>query len=254
MWDSNGTVPKFSNLRESPKEWGIKKYLHFQRRPNLQAHNFRIYVNDTYYFNSKLEPVKPYDWLSKSILYENNRGTNPLPSGIDTDIRKVKLDYNKVPYFAQICSAYAATFLCGISLKNLEGDDNTPKQITSIARYHLCYTMKKFIMKPELMNGYNFEPMRQYLPIKIQSFNGESSGGGTYVKAGFVNYSNTDYLHFIPYDSNGLTTLGIKLLSESAESFIYSILGAQAKTRWSTVSGGSGKALQTQANSGHLDK
>ena len=230
-------------MRESPKECGIKKYPHFQRRPNLQAHNFRIYVNDTYYFNSKLEPVKPYDWLSKSILYENNRGTNPLPSGIDTDIRKVKLDYNKVPYIivlfvetprkfitavinlrgvstnktiiyliamqtykelikvpylTQICSGYAATFLCGISLKNLEGDDNTPKQITSIARYHPCYTMKKFIKKPELMNGYNFEPMRQYLPIKIQSFNGESSGGGTYIKAGFVNYSNTDYVHFIP--------------------------------------------------------
>lgn len=40
--------------------------------------------------------------------------------------------------------------------------------------------------------------------------------------------------------------MGIKLLSESAERFIYSILGAQAKTRWSIVSGGSGKALQTQ--------
>jgi hypothetical protein len=61
-----------------------------------------------------------------------------------------------------------------------------------------------------------------------------------------VNYSNSDYLHFIPYDSNGLTKIGIELLSESTESYVYAILGAQAKNRWAIVGSSEGKSLQTQ--------
>jgi hypothetical protein len=61
-----------------------------------------------------------------------------------------------------------------------------------------------------------------------------------------VNFSNANHLHFIPYDSNGITSDGTKLLMESVESYVYSVLGAQAKTRWSIVSSQLGKSLQTQ--------
>ena len=53
-------------------------------------------------------------------------------------------------------------------------------------------------------------------------------------------------IHFIPYDSNGITSDGTQLLMETVESYVYSILGAQAKTRWSIVSSQLGESLQMQ--------
>jgi hypothetical protein len=76
---------------------------------------------------------------------ENNRGTDELPSDVKTDIRTIGMDYENDPYFALVCSAYIATFLSGISLENLQWNNDIPKQITSIARYHLYYTMRKCI-------------------------------------------------------------------------------------------------------------
>ena len=248
IWASGGDIPAFTHLREPKHEWGIHHYPTFQIAVNLgyPLHNFRVYVSDNDYFYSKFTPIELYDWKNKSILYENNRGTDALPSGVETDIRTVNMDYVNDPYFTQVCSAYIATFLCGISLKNLQWNDHTPKQITSIARYHLYYTMRKFIGNPELMKAYDVSGMKGHLPVSVQSFNGASHGGGTYVKAGWVNYSNTDHLHFIPCDSNGITQVGVKLLMDSVESYVYSVLGAHAKTRWSIVSSQLGKSLQTQ--------
>ncbi len=50
---------------------------------------------------------------------------------------------------------------------------------------------------------------------------------------------------FIATTTNGLTKIGQKLFQQSIESCVYSILGAQAKTRWSIVGEGA-KSLQTQ--------
>ena len=248
VWASGGGIPAFSHLREPKHEWGIHHYPTFQSAVNLgyPLHNFRVYVSDTNYFYSKFTPIALHDWKNKSVLYENNRGTNALPSGVETDIRTASMDFVNEPYFTQVCSTYIATFLCGISLKNLEWNDYTPKQITSIVRYHLYYTMRKFIKNPGLMKAYDVSGMKGHLPVSVQSFNGASHGGGTYVKAGWVNFSNSDHLHFIPYDSNGITSIGTQLLMESVESYVYSVLGAQAKTRWSIVSDQLGKSLQTQ--------
>jgi hypothetical protein len=50
---------------------------------------------------------------------------------------------------------------------------------------------------------------------------------------------------FIPKKSRGLTRVGQKLFQKSIEAFVYSVLGAQAKTRWS-ITGQDAKSLQTQ--------
>ncbi len=50
---------------------------------------------------------------------------------------------------------------------------------------------------------------------------------------------------FIATTTNGLTKIGQKLFQQSIESCVYSILGAQAKTRWSIIGEGA-KSLQTQ--------
>ena len=60
-----------------------------------------------------------------------------------------------------------------------------------------------------------------------------------------TNNSDTDYTQFIAKKSDGLTPLGLKLLQQSVESYVYCVLGAQAQTRWSIVGKGA-KSLQTQ--------
>ena len=57
--------------------------------------------------------------------------------------------------------------------------------------------------------------------------------------------SINDYKLFVPNESTGLTALGQLLFQQSIESFVYSVLGSQASTRWTIVDEGA-KSLQTQ--------
>jgi hypothetical protein len=95
IWASDGDIPAFSHLREPKHEWGIHHYPTFQCAVNLgyPLHNFRVYVSDTNYFYSKFTPIALHDWKNKSVLYENNRGTLALPSGVKTDIRTASMDF-----------------------------------------------------------------------------------------------------------------------------------------------------------------
>ncbi len=54
-----------------------------------------------------------------------------------------------------------------------------------------------------------------------------------------------DYEKFIATTTDGLTKIGQRLLQQSIESYVYAVLGAQAKTKWSIVGEGA-KSLQTQ--------
>ena len=54
-----------------------------------------------------------------------------------------------------------------------------------------------------------------------------------------------DYKMFIATTTDGLTNIDQKLLQQSIESYVYAVLGDQAKTRWSIVGEGA-KSLQTQ--------
>ena len=60
-----------------------------------------------------------------------------------------------------------------------------------------------------------------------------------------VNDSDNDWMKFIKDDSDGLTKTGQILLQSAIESYVYSVLGAQAQTRWPIVGQGA-KSLQTQ--------
>ena len=59
-------------------------------------------------------------------------------------------------------------------------------------------------------------------------------GGGVYqfYKEPYKN----DYKRFIPVKSDGFTKIGTQYLNQSIESYLYTILGAQAKTRQSMYS------------------
>ena len=144
-----------------------------------------------------------------------------------------------------ICAAYVATFMCGISQKHLFYSPDTPRQITSLARYHLYYSIRKFMHDPsrltEHASGF-LGPVKKYLPVMHGDL--YPPNNPNIIKT-TVNLSDRDYLSLIPYGSGGLTELGQSLLQESIQSLTYSILGAQATTRWA-IEGAGAKSTQTQ--------
>ena len=200
-----------------------------------EIHDFDIYVTDTRKFRVNMPPVRAI-WKGEG---------RKLTGYKDSDIRKVDVDYLNDPYFAMICAAYVTTFMCGISQKHLFYSPDTPRQITSLARYHLYYSIRKFMHDPsrltEHASGF-LGPVKKYLPVMHGDLYPPNSPN---IIKTTVNLSDRDYLSFIPYGSGGLTELGQSLLQESIESLTYSILGAQATTRWA-IEGAGAKSTQTQ--------
>ncbi len=247
IWFADGVVPKFQNTRfpnnPTRQQWGKHPYIDstFQKPVNLgyALNKFEIYVTNTEYFISDFPSVSA-DWKEGKTINEV----------IGLDIRKRPFDYKNEPYFTMICATYVASFLCGISIQHLKENENTPKIITSMVRYHLYYQIRKYMKNPSLLKRYasQFERLvKKYLPIKhisVLSIGKDRDGNYEYYK-GTVNYSTTDYKSLIAQSTTGLTKIGQKLLQQSIESYIYAVLGAQAKTRW-TIVGGGAKSLQTQ--------
>jgi hypothetical protein len=201
-----------------------------------EIHDFDIYVTDTRKFRMTMPPIRAV-WKGED---------RKLTSYKDSDIRKVDIDYLNDPYFTMICAAYVATFMCGISVKHLIPDPSTPKQITSLARYHLYYSIRKFMFDPSRLDEYApsfLGPVKKYLLVRHGNI--FPTNMPDIIKT-TVNLSDRDYLSFIPYGSGGLTKLGQSLLQESIECLTYSILGAQATTRWA-IEGAGAKSTQTQS-------
>ncbi len=247
IWYANGTVPKFQNTRfpnnPTRQQWEKHPIIDstFQKPVNLgyALNNFKIYVTNTEYFVSNFPSISA-DWKEGKTVNE--------VTGLD--IRKRPFNYKNEPYFAMICATYVATFLCGISTQHLTESEDVPKIITSMVRYHLYYQIRKFMKNPSLLNRYASQfrkPVKKYLPIKHigdPSVTTDKDGNYFFSK-GTVNYSTTDYKSLIAQSTTGLTQIGHKLLQQSVESYVYAVLGAQAKTRWSIVGEGA-KSLQTQ--------
>ena len=234
------TKPKFTRLTHPKPKYGKahgKKALGFQEPVDLKAslHNFRVYVNDTEYFMSNLPHVYA-KWSSGKDL-----GVNDVH-----DIRKTSFNYKTEPYFAMICGAYIASHLSGISLLNLF-NNTAGNLISSFVRYHFYYQIRKFMQHPKLIHQYDVSGVKKHIPYKIveRESKGTDGDGNTFVYMTYIEHSGTDYRSFIAYQSEGLTPIGQKLFQESLESFNYSILGAEARTRWSIVGKGA-KSSQTQ--------
>ncbi len=92
--------------------------------------------------------------------------------------------------------------------------------------------------KLSLLNKYKSyfqNPIKKYLPIRHISTPsvGRDRDGNYFISKGTINYSATDCKSFVAYDSQGLTKIGQKRFQQSVESYVYAVLGAQAKTRWS---------------------
>ena len=151
------------------------------------------------------------------------------------DIRKAVFDYKKEPYFAMISAAYVASFLCGLGKEHAMYDGLAG----TVARYHFYYQVRKFMIKPSLLTQFDLNVVRKNIPVRRIDVvsKGRDANGNKFVFDGYIEHSSVDYRSFIASHTNGLTKLGLRLLQESIESFVYCVLGAQAKTRWSILDG-----------------
>ena len=171
----------------------------------------------------------------------------------------------------------------GISRKHLKETENVPKIVTSIARYCVYYHLKRFLKDPERLGSYLTEDLRELVKNNLrvrkiwkrkfvrtkanlsywysQQENKENIRNYRYVKDSVfsgvlgIEYEEIDYVvpnderndwtSYFKENSNGLTKTGQKLLQMAIESYVYSVHGSQAQTRWPIVESGA-KSLQTQ--------
>ena len=245
IWDVTGTYQPFA-LAPDSLPYNVRK--------------FTIYVNGRTGFTSNFDALKT-SW-----------------EGTANDIMKVAVDKDD-PYFASLLAACIISHVGGISRKHLTGDN---KVITSIARYYVYYHMKRFTDNPDKMSPYITEDLKEVVKNNLQtkriwtnkfvytranislwyqqqpnrrnirnyryrmSKNHTGVLGIDYQEVFKIkNNSDTDWIRFIKEDSDGLTKTGQKLFQLAVESYVYCVLGAQARTRWPIVGQGA-KSLQTQ--------
>ena len=218
------------------------------------VHAFKAYVNENQFFTTNLPPP---DITNSSSA-----------------------DYRKNPYMAAIVGAYVVTYFCGVSTRHMEFDDKTPKVITSIMRYHLYYQIMKFLKDPTLLNKYisrvpsvvksrkptrdvwseayyqGRENLNTWLSEqtdlkKIRNYRVSTNDRGNQTGIRYEKVTGqepkdvADYKQFVAESTDGLTKIGQKLVQESVESYVYAVLGSQARTRWKIVGDGA-NSLQTQ--------
>ncbi len=237
IWSADGTIQTYD--------------INHETTTNMDINKIKIYVTDDKWFLSDLSPYTVTNTLST--------------------------DYKKNPFLASLLAAYVTTYVCGISVKHFEYNDHTPSIITSMARYHLYYHMSRFLRDPSKLERYmsHIIPfVRKHTPYvkvwedvfyktdmtlnewhkwagsrdpEVRNYSYDKKRGGIKYQAliGTRNGHANDYRRFIAHETTGLTKIGQKLFQRSVQSYVYAVLGAQAKTRWSIVDEGA-KSLQTQ--------
>ena len=238
IWNVNGTVQEFTPSKKT-----------------TEVEKFDVYVNSHQHFPSDFPKINIKNVQSKFLTLDN-------------------------PYYVACCAAYLSSYLCGISYEQFE--DDTSPLISCIARYHLYYHMQRFLRCPEKLKTHmtdkQFEFVQKHIPVEYKWewkfeqtrevywlflkklkekgiiikkwYSTKSKYGGQigfhYLqRGGRTIKSLNDYQLFIAQKSNGLTALGQLLFQQSIESFVYSVMGSQAQTRWAIVDEGA-KSLQTQ--------
>ena len=227
----------------------------YEKNPSKEdINNFPIHVTDEKYFAASLPQL--------SITNSSS------------------LDYKQNPYLIAIIAAYVSTYVCGISTKHMEFNDQTPGIVTSMVRYHLYYQMNRFLTYPSKLERYvsrlpnsvkrhkptndvwtkayhqGSEELLTWLSeqkdrdkLRNYRYSKNSKGfvtGITYEKiTGQSPKDVNDYKMFIATTTDGLTKIGQKLLQQSVESYVYAVLGAQVSLRFPIVGEGA-KSLQTQ--------
>ena len=249
IWGPDGTVALRFVSNTNPLPYDVRK--------------FKIYVNEKKSFPSNFEALET-SW-----------------TGTAKDITKVAVD-KEDPYFASLLAACIISHVGGISRKHLVESEKIPKVVTSIARYYVYYHLKRFLEDPRKMNSYITSEMKELVKANLQTrkiwkrkfvrtranisywyqnhpnkrnirnyrdvMNSNNTGvlGIEYEEVDHVlPKSDEDWTAFIKEDSDDLRKTGQKRFQLAVESYVYTVLGSQAQTRWPIVGQGA-KSLQTQ--------
>ncbi len=253
--------PEWSKYLTSYKERGFGIWFAdgtiqpYEKNPSKEdIHNFPVHVTDEKYFAASLPQL--------SI-------TNSSSS-----------DYKQNPYLIAIIAAYVSTYVCGISTKHMEFNDQTPGIVTSMVRYHLYYQISRFLRDPNKLDRYISkvpDSVEKHKPTndvwtkayhqgseelltwlsdqkdrhKLRNYRYSKNAKGVVTGIAYEKITGQspksvgDYKMFVATKTDGLTELGQKLLQQSVESYVYAVLGAQASLRFPIVGEGA-KSLQTQ--------
>ena len=204
IWSVGGTVQRISDnpLKGGNSETSTRnptdKYP--KKLIDYPINQFRVYVNENSYFQSKL----PHITNTKSLI---------KMKALDDIGKKFNLED---PYFVSLASMYTATFLCGISIQHLHESDGVPKIITSIIRFHVYFWLRRFIRNPNLLKPYShmMGDLKKYIATRhIEMESGPDGDGNTGLFDTIIYKSPDDYLRYIPIKSNGLTNIGMKCLN-----------------------------------------
>ena len=287
--DVVGTSVRYKKIRSLPDITGYifkKNYenvLYWQPRIWGPEGTVQKFVTNTNSF--------PYDNVTKFKIYvtENNsfpsnfENLNIEWKGTEKDVRKVSVNEND-PYFCSLLSACVISHVGGVSRKHLVENENTPKIVTSIARYCVYYHLKRFLKDPSKLGPYLTEDLKSLVKNNLRVrkiwkrkfvrtkanlslwysqqenkqnirnyryvFGSRVFGGVLGIEYEEIDHIvpqnvETDWMSLVKENSNGLTKTGQKLLQMTIESYVYSVLGSQARTRWLIVGQGA-KSLQTQ--------
>ena len=208
------------------------------------------YAGKSYYWdNFPVDYVLNYPINQfKICVNESNYSMSNLPPlNITTNI-KAKWDL-KEPYFQSLVGAWIATY-------------------TSFMRFHVYFTTRRIMKEFEtlqdneiqdILNKFKAGFIKDHTPkldlARSFGYKNEHLGQGVIDTSkfkrlygpgvGLIRDLQNDYKKFVPKVSDGLTIQGTELLNHSIESYIYSVLGAQARTKQS-IYGPGASALETQ--------
>ena len=229
IWRSGGSIIDLPKGKKQKRVYPINGIDYYYDNFSVEivldysVNNFRIYVNDRDYFMSNLPQLS------------------------------IKSDYNaecdlKNPYFQSVVGTWIASYACGVSIKHLTFNNDVPKQIISLMRFHIYFTIRRFMRTFEvmdknqinsLMREHNTGFLKGHYPKWTwqELLHTEDPNCGVtpqydyrlqnHQGPGSIRDVKNDYKKFIAKSSNGFTRLGLKLLNESIESYLYCILGAK---------------------------
>ena len=256
---------KQTRYNDYPKIWKIDGTV--QELPKGIRH-VGFYGKEYYWDNFPVDYVLTYP-INKFRVYVNSTDyiMSDLPP-LDIKTKKGAKWSFKESYYQSLVGARITTYASGISIQHLTFKPDVPKQITSLMRFHLYFTvrriMREFQTLPNnsiqyIMNKHNANFLQKHTPkwtwrevsgYKNEHLGQDVLGINPYPKTygpgvGFIRDLHNVYKKFIPKISNGLTANGTELLNQSMGAYVYSVLGAQARTKQS-IYGSRASALETQ--------
>ena len=252
LWSSSGSVQGISFTEGDPV---LGKYPPITKISGVLS-NFKVYVNSSEFFYSNLPKISNY---------------------IDLKSVPVEFDYD-VSYYTAICATYVSTYLCGVSTYHTTPHNNVNPIITSIMNFHVYLWIRRFLKNPKLLKFYedSFRVIKNNTPVKgvwdinkytdsraslgvligrfrnegrtIRNLRYAKNTSGRIVGSSYDELSHKEvlanlnsYLRYFATKSNGL--VDTSLIQESLQCYMYSVLGAQANTRWAIVGRGTSSQL-----------